>query len=183
MRYLPALLLLALAPFGSTHATIAVTGDMGGNIGQVSCPNASSISYNLDQNKFAFHCGADSLNYSCTPTSVDYGTGTQLINLTCASSSGSAVGLVVNDIVDGVQNGNGNSDGFCNNAEGFGLDLAHGKYTWTCNNGNGNTKAVACWSSQSLTDFDLATNQVTMDCVTLFSRSSFEEFEPPPDPQ
>jgi hypothetical protein len=82
-----------------------------------------------------------------------------------------------------VQNGNGNNDGFCNNAENFTFDLAKGKYAWTCNNGGGNNKNVACWTSGLNTDFNLAANQINMDCVTIFSRSSFEDFEPLPEAQ
>ena len=87
MRHLFAVL-IALAPFGAPSASVSISGDMGGNIGQVSCTSASSISYNLDQNVFSFFCGANSLTYSCSPTSVDYGTGTQAITMTCATNTG-----------------------------------------------------------------------------------------------
>ena len=180
LRYVFAVL-IALAPFGAPSAAVSVAGDMGGNIGPVSCPSASSISYDLDQSVFSFYCGATSLTYSCTTTSVDYGTGTQAITMACENNSGSALGLVVNAMVDGVQNGNGNNDGFCNNAENFTFTAGKGKYSWTCNNGGGNNKNVACWTSGANSNFDLAVNQFNMDCVTIFSRSGFEDFEELPE--
>ena len=73
--------LLALAPLGAPSAAVTINGHMGGSLGDVSCANASSMSYDLDQNVFAFHCGTNALNYSCTPTGVDYATGTQIIEL------------------------------------------------------------------------------------------------------
>ena len=175
MRYF-LVLLLALAPFGAPQAAVSVTGTM-------SCTNASSITYSLDLNRMSFFCNTDAKTYSCTPDSVDYGTGTQVISMTCVNNTTSVLGLVVNATVDGVQNGNGNNDGFCNNANNFNFDLAKGKYTWDCDNGGGNNKSVACFTSQELSNFDLSANQMNMDCVTLFSRSSFEEFEPAPEAQ
>jgi hypothetical protein len=176
-------LLLALAPLGAPRAAVSVSADMGGNIGQVSCANATSINFHLDQGIFAFICGTDQLTYSCTPTQIiNYDPGAGAITMTC--DNGSARGLVVNAMVDGVQNGNGNKDGFCNNAQNFSFDTRQGMYGWTCDNGGGSVKSVACFTSQNPSAFNTAMNQVDMDCVTLFMRSSYEDYEPeaPPPP-
>jgi hypothetical protein len=179
LRYL-LVLLIALAPFGAARATVSVSGDMGGTVGQVSCSSASSIAYTLDQNVFSFFCGTTGLTYACSPSNVDYGTGTQAIALTCLSNTGSAVGLTVNAIMDGVQNGNGNSDGICNNASSFQFHVTERRYTWTCNNGNGNNNTVSCWTSGMDSSFALVPNEVNMDCVVVVWRSDFEDFEPGP---
>jgi hypothetical protein len=177
LRYL-LVLLLALAPFGAPSAAVSVTGSM-------TCSSASSISYDLDQNRMSFFCGTDSLTYSCSPTAVDYGTGTQVIAMTCASGSGTVLGLVVNAMVDGAQDGNGShQDGggtgaICNNANAFNFEPTPGRYTWQCDNGGGSTKSVKCYTSAVVSQFNLGGNEVDMDCVTLFSRSGFEDSEPP----
>ena len=182
MRQLFALLLV-LAPLGASQASVSVSAQMGQPLGQQDCASASSITYNLDQNVFSFFCAGTSLTYACAPTSVTYGTGTQAIDLTCQDNSGTAQGLVVNALMDGVQNGNGKGSGngndVCNNANSFEFHLVGRKYTWACDNGGGSTKQVTCWTSGQSSDFDLNANQVNMDCVTLVWRSDFEDFEPP----
>ena len=178
LRFLLALLFV-LAPLGAPLAAVSVEADMGAPLNHQSCASANSISYNLDQNVFTFFCSSNSLTYACSPSSVDYGTGTQLITLACDPNSSSAKGLVVDALMDGGQNGNGNADGICNNADAFQFHLTERRYTWTCNNGNGNTKTVSCWTSGLPSQFSLGANQVNMDCVTVIWRSDFEEFEPP----
>jgi hypothetical protein len=179
LRHSLLVLPLVFAPLGASHAAVSVQAQMGPPLNAQSCASASAINYDLDENRFSFLCTANSLTYSCSPTNVDYGTGTQVITLNCQDNTGSAQGLVVNAVMDGVQNGNGNSDGICNNANNFKFELRSRKYTWTCDNGGGNSKNVSCWTSALTSHFDLNPNQFNMDCVTVVWRSDFEDFEPP----
>lgn len=163
MRYLLALLLLSLLPLTAPQAAISVTGT-------VSCADANSISYGLGDTVFRFSCASDGLNYNCTPTQVVvYDVAASSISLTCNNVV--SQGLIVDAIVDGVQNGNGNADGVCNNANNFSLDLGQGKYTWICGQ-----KSMGCFAVTDST-YSVSQTKFTMNCTTVDPRIYRNGFE------
>ncbi len=132
----------------------------------------------MDHGVFAFPCATDGQVNSCSPTQdVVYDVANSSIAVTCNNVF--VHGLIVDAIIDGAQNGNGNKDinqgGLCNKADNFSLDLKSRKFSWMCGQ-----KTVSCFAMID-SNYDLGQTKFSMNCTDTDWRIYLNGYEEDPE--